>query len=170
MATTYTLIASTVAGAGPTYAVDFTGIPSTYTDLVLRCSIRDGASAVEGNCFIKFNSSSTSDYSNTRVRGDGTNAASSRQNSQNEIRFQVNGNTSTSNTFSQAEIYIPNYASSNNKQISITIATENNATLAYIEGQAGLRSNTAAITSINLIAGNSILQGSSFYLYGIKNS
>ena len=79
------------------------------------------------------------------------------------------GTSATSNTFATAEIYIPSYRVSQHKQISMDSATENNATTAYRAVDAGLWRSTAAITSIEL-DGSNFVSGSSFYLYGIKNS
>jgi hypothetical protein len=47
-------------------------------------------------------------------------------------------------------MYIPNYAGSSNKSVSIDAVTENNATAAEANLVAGLWSSTAAITSITL--------------------
>ena len=40
MATTYTLISSVTVGSGGAASIEFTSIPSTYTDLVLKLSAR----------------------------------------------------------------------------------------------------------------------------------
>lgn len=79
----------------------------------------------------------------------------------------------TANTFSNGELYIPNYAGSANKPTSWFNAQENNTTTAYINSHANLWSNTSAITSITLTASvgtNEIKSGSSFYLYGISKN
>jgi hypothetical protein len=82
------------------------------------------------------------------------------------------GNNATSNTFSNTEIYFPNYAGSANKVIASFSVAETNATAANMDVVAGLIRNTSAITEIIIDqpSGNSFLSGSSFYLYGIKNS
>jgi hypothetical protein len=67
------------------------------------------------------------------------------------------------------EIYFPNYASATNKSFSIDSVTENNATLANQFLTAGLWSNTAAITSITLLAASgNLAYYSTASLYGIK--
>jgi hypothetical protein len=78
----------------------------------------------------------------------------------------------TSNTFSNSEIYIPNYAGSNKKSFSADIVMENNATTAFSTLNASLWQGTAAISSLTFFDhnGNNFVQYSSFYLYGIKNS
>jgi hypothetical protein len=77
----------------------------------------------------------------------------------------------TTSTFGSTEIYIPNYASGNNKSASLEGVAENNSSTNAMQMTAGLRSNTAAITSIILQSyeGNFVAD-STFYLYGIKSS
>jgi hypothetical protein len=77
--------------------------------------------------------------------------------------------SATASTFASADIYIPNYTSSDYKSISIDTVTEKNATDAYMRLTAGLWSNTAAITSIglNCSASGNFVQYSTFYLYGV---
>jgi hypothetical protein len=172
MANTYTLISSNVLGSSAT-SVTFSSIPSTYADLVLRVSCRADASSNGHIVLLTFNSI-TSGYSRSLLKGDGSTPTGATASAQANIilnDFAV-GNTATASTFSNGEIYIPNYAGSTNKPVSNFSVTENNATEAYIDAVAGLMSNTAAITSITLTPNASLnfLSGSSFYLYGIKSS
>jgi hypothetical protein len=46
MATTFIKIASVTVGSGGAASMDFTSIPSTYTDLVIKVSTRKVQSAV----------------------------------------------------------------------------------------------------------------------------
>ena len=76
----------------------------------------------------------------------------------------------TSNTFSNMEVYIPNYAGSNNKSASSDGVGETNATTIYASLQANLWNDIPAITSIRFNAitgGGSFMQYSTFYLYGV---
>lgn len=166
MAITYTLIASNTLSASAA-SVTFSSIPSTYTDLVLKMSLRGALGGVASSIDLTFNSI-TSGYSKTQVRGDGTTADSFRSSGSSAIVLSttVNQGVATSNTYSNLELYIPNYAGSNNKVISTDSATENNATEAYRTAIAGLLGNTAAITSLTITA--NLISGSSFFLYGIK--
>ena len=74
--------------------------------------------------------------------------------------------------FNNIGIYIPNYAGSNNKSFSIDNAQENNITTAYSQLEAGLWSDSSAITSIRLTEqyGNNLVEYSTAYLYGISNA
>ena len=166
MATTYTLIASNTVGSGGASSVAFNSIPQTYTDLIVKISGRTNRTVDVDSIAMTFNGSSTGITWRT-LMGDGSTATSG-----TAQRFWVDSTTYTANTFNNAEVYIPNYASANYKSTSIDVVTENNATGAYAEMLAQLWSNTAAITSIELAPqfGTGWLQYSTFYLYGIKKS
>jgi hypothetical protein len=79
--------------------------------------------------------------------------------------------TDTANTFGNTDIYIPNYAGSANKSVSVDTVEENNGTTARALLGAILWSNTAAITALGLTpVSGSFVQYSTATLYGIKNS
>jgi len=173
MPSTYTLIkGETLASSAASYT--FTAIPSTYTDLVLRISGRSDRAVTSQNFYVQLNSASfDSTYSWTSLRGQGS-AASSVRTSADGAFYDgyIQGTSATSDTFNSSEYYFPNYAGSTNKVASSFTAVENNtSTIQYLTVGANLRTSTAAITSIviSLPAGN-LIAGSSFYLYGIKNS
>ena len=176
MANTYTLIASNTLSSAAA-SVTFSSIPNTYTDLVLKISARtDAATIWGGNIQLELNGSSgsTSLYSNTELTGSGSAATSARNSGSGQWygdggRIDTAGNTA--NTFTSDEWYISNYTASQNKTASRSNASEQNATAAYINVSANLWRSTSAITSIfiNSYAGN-FVSGSTFYLYGIKNS
>lgn len=170
---TYTLISSNVLSSSAA-SVTFSAIPATYTDLVIRASVRCSNAGNQNNLRIQFNSDTSTNYSETFVYGNGASASSSRVSSQTNIleALVVDGNGATSNTFGSLEMYIPSYTVSQNKPISTFAVQENNTTTAYIYGTADLWRNTAAISSIYIEAGATVnlLSGSSFYLYGISNA
>lgn len=176
MPATYTLIASNTLSSN-TISVTFSSIPATYTDLVLRFSNRSTAAGlVNGLTRITFNGSSAANYSDTNLNAGGSTASSFR--STNNTYFDPTagaGDSSgnTSNTFNSVEIYIPSYGATQNKALSaITVSEENSTTNNNINAAAVLWSNTAAITSITLteVGASNFASGSSFFLYGIKNS
>lgn len=175
MANTYTLISSNVLSSSAA-SVTFSSIPSTYTDLVLKLSARDDGAAPNDNAYITFNNNSNSVYSSTFIyRNAATSKGSLIQSATTADDYNyVNSNGATSNTFSNNEIYIPNYAGSNNKPwMGFNVAENNSSTTG---GRITLNGKLAQITSaINQITlfqfGSQVwLSGSSFYLYGIKNS
>jgi hypothetical protein len=170
MPDTFQLISSYTA-TGSVSSIDFTSIPSTYTDLCVQMSMRNGRGGQNlQEAFITFNGS-TSGYSERYLRGSGSAAVSG---SGSGTSFNLNGfpaGSSTASTFGSASLYIPNYAGSTNKSVSAEFMTENNGTEAFTYINALLWSNTAAITSISLSAGAyTWVQYSTAYLYGISKS
>jgi hypothetical protein len=168
MANTYTLISSNTVGSGGVASVTFSSIPATYTDLLVKVSVRGSAASVNQSYRMTFNGSSTTGLTMKRLYGDGASAASDSGTTAEGV-----GASATANTFSNDEFYIPNYASANYKSFSVDNVGENNAATAYALLHAGLWSNTAAITSIVFTAvgvGGDLKQYSTFYLYGIKSS
>lgn len=167
MPNTFTLISSVTVNTSIASSIDFTSIPSTYTDLCVKFSIRGDNSAAYG-FYITLNSS-TSSFTTRWVEGNGSGI-----NTGTTARFIAaeTPSSATSNTFCNGELYIPNYAGSNYKSISTDNVTENNSTTAYTDLNSNLWSNTAAITSLSLVSGSpmSFVRYSTAYLYGIKNS
>jgi hypothetical protein len=148
-------------------SVTFANIPQTgYTDLKLVVSGR--FSSGSGFNLIDFNGLSTANFSNRVLEGTGSSAVSFVAGNTN-YAGALNGSGDTANTFSNEEIYIPNYAGNTFKSISFDAVMETNGTTAYIDMGALLWSNTAAITSIRLTThtGAAYAVGSTFSLYGI---
>jgi len=173
MPSTYTLISSNVLSSSAA-SVTFSSIPATFTDLVLRISSRSDNTIAASTIRLRFNGSSSASYSETLLSGSGSAAVSARSSSAtymfNAGYFVDDANGATANTFGTTEIYIPSYTVAQNKPLSGITAQEDNATAARITAEAGLWSNTAAITSIEIFSNYNFLSTSSFYLYGIKNS
>jgi hypothetical protein len=171
MATTFTKIESITVGSGGITTIEFSSIPSTYTDLCVKASLRTSRATITDNLTVRFNLSTTG-YSVVRLRGDGVSASSTTASAQTGISLvaSINGSTGTANTFSNQEIYIPNYASANNKSVSIDSVGENNSTTAYQFLLDGLWEDSTAINNIRLSSVNDFVQYSTATLYGIKNS
>ena len=175
MPDTFTLIASSTVGSGGAASIDFTSIPSTYTDLKIVVSARSSYSSSEG-VLMQFNGSSGANYFYRQLYGFGSSSPGSYTPGSGQTSCLVGtmgGTNFTASTFDSVEIYIPNYTSSNNKSFSVDSVAENNsATSNQLDLIAGLWSQTAAITSISFTSYNSanFVQYSTFYLYGIKNS
>jgi hypothetical protein len=174
MANTYTLISSNVLSSSAT-SVTFSSIPATYTDLVVRASIRTNA-AGSWTGVIGWNiiGATTSSYARTTITGNGSTATSARSTSSYLIPDNAEAESAgnTANTFQSIELYIPNYTSSAIKQLSSFSAGEDNATAGRLIAGAHYVNFTSAISSIVIseLGGAQLVSGSSFYLYGIKNS
>ena len=145
-------------------SITFSSIPQTYTDLVLVWSGRSSFSDVVVDPQVTFNAS-TANFTGRRLFGTGSSAVS--DSTARNISADP-GATATANTFSNGQLYIPNYTSSVAKSFSTDAVGENNGTVGYQMITAGLWNDTSAITSIALsyVSGN-FVSGSSATLYGI---
>jgi hypothetical protein len=168
MATTYNLIsATTLASSAAT--VTLSSIPNTYTDLHLVCSLRSDYSNATNNAYVYFNA--VDGGSAKLLYGDGNSVGNININYNESYTGNINASTSTSNTFTSYSLYIPNYLSGNYKSSFQESVTENNATAANAWLAARLWENTGAVTSITFrLQFSTYAVGSTFYLYGIKNS
>lgn len=173
MTVTYTLIATSAVTSNVSF-IEFTDIPSIYTDLMVKFSLR----STEANTFtdqgfrVTFNNN-TSGYYNWLAFGNGTDKGVASNANQADFRWIYgNGANSTASMFSNGEIYIPNYRWSNNKSITSNSVTEHNsATGNLLAFTAGYWANSAAITSIKLATGTgNWVQYSTAQLYGINNT
>jgi hypothetical protein len=173
MASTFDLIASNTTTTAA--SLTFGSIPSTYTDLCIIASVR---TTYTGDPYAAMNTtfnSITSGYNEKTLNGSPANSPSGRTDIvSNASAFQViyvATDATTANTFASVQIYIPNYAGSTGKSISYEFAPERSAdNITYGMG-AGFNATTSAISSIKLEAtGGTFVSGTTFHLYGIKNS
>jgi hypothetical protein len=150
-------------------SIEFTSIPQDGTDLVALVSLRGNNSGVGDDPIYRFNSDSGSNYSYRFILGDGSTAASGSSSTTFNYLGNSNGNTSTSNTFGNQILYIPNYTSSSAKSSSVDSVSENNASNAFQRIVANLWTGTAAITTFTVTSATStqFLAGSTISLYKI---
>jgi hypothetical protein len=175
MATTYTLISSVTVGSGGAANIEFTSIPSTYTDLKLVISHRTNRAVVLDGFYLSINNQPLTSTGESRyVLGDGSSASSGAPAGQLQIGASTGANA-TANTFASSEVYITNYANtSTNKSMSFDNVTEDNSSNGWNWLGAGLYNiNTNAITSLKVLSGTgsvNLVQYSTAYLYGISNA
>jgi len=164
-----TLIATTTVGAGGASSMTFASIPATYTDLMVLISAR--TSSTIDSIGIKFNASTTG-ASMRRLIGNGSSTFSDAPAQPYIYGGDYPGSAQTANTFGNFQIYIPNYAGSTNKSVSVDAVSENNATSNVLGISAGLWSSTAAITDLTFFridgASASFVQYTTASLYGIQ--
>jgi len=161
MATTFTQIGTAqVVGSGGAASVEFTSIPSTYTDLCVFYSLQ--GNTLEG-IYVQFNSS-TSNFSGRYLF---TNASTITSDVLARYLGSINN---SANEFTNGSIYITNYAGSSNKSFSVDEVYDQNTSAGYINLIAGLWSSSSAISSIKLEAANGFTQYSTAYLYGVSNA
>jgi len=149
-------------------SITFTSIPQDGTDLLLVGLVRTARAVVNDFIRLRFNSDNTEgNYSARVLYGNGSSVSSFTESS---YIGDVNGNTSTADTFSSVNVYTPNYAGTVTKSSSVEIVSEANATAAFQSMVARLWNNTAAITSIEIgftADSSNLVVGTSFSLYKI---
>ena len=170
----YACLAEVTVGAGGASTIDFSSIPQTYTDLLLKVSVRDSRSGANlNNVQVSLNGSS-SGYSERLLYGNGSTGNSATNSGSTYWQYQyVPSANIAANTFGNWEIYIPNYTNTTiNKAGSIDSTTEGNTANTLIAINSVLWSNTAAINrvTINPDGAYTFLQHSTATLYGITKS
>jgi hypothetical protein len=155
---TYTPISSTTLTSA-TNTISFTSIPGTYTDLIY---VFEGTMTSGTDMMVQFNSDTGTNYSSTRLYGNGTSAVSTRQISDTAFYPAIG---SLANR--QSIIFnIMNYANTTTYKAGIDTA---NNPAANVGAHVNLWRSTAAITRIDIIGASSgtFSIGSTFTLYGI---
>jgi hypothetical protein len=153
----------TVAVATNSVTFSLSGI-SGYTDLRLVLNSKMSTTAVT---YLRYNSDSGTNYSFTRIYGDGTTATSDRLGGTNATGIDVQ--YAGTGAFTLTTIDIMNYANSNVNKTALSrwnTASDTN----YVGATVSLWRNTAAITSITLSSSANFAVGSTFSLYGIANA
>ena len=164
MPTTYEPIATTTLGTAAS-TITFSSITSAYTDLRLIINWQSTSTA-ETNLFMTFNSDTGSNYSYTRLVGDGASASSGRATSQTSL-FIGKQNASTTSVWRMNEIDIFSYAGSTNKTYLESHATDNNGG-GFVYRFVGLWRSTSAINTISIFqSGSNLNAGTTATLYGI---
>jgi len=171
MADTFIAIQTVTAGSGGSAFLSFTSIPATYTDLMVKASIRNVYPDYTDQIRMQINGVSATDASfSQRVLRQNSTSADSYNQTANQIGYAPAG-TATTSVFGSLDVYIANYASSAQKNILTDTVMENNSASILNTLTATLWANTAAITSLDIftLSGN-CAQYSTATLYGIKKS
>lgn len=160
-----------VVPAGGSGAVVFNNIPQNFTDLKVVISARATSTTNStGTNFIGFYLNNTTYPANVTHRsifGNGS-SVSSISSSSYGVAGVINDTNQTANSFSNNEMYIANYTSSNFKQILVDSVNENNSTTVGLRSDAVLYRESAAINRIAFdTSGSAFAAGSTFTLYGI---
>ena len=164
MTTTYDSIASTTLANSTTNEVIFNTFGSGYTDL--RIIFKGGASSSTTEFQGQFNSDTGSFYSRTRITGDGTSYASSRDNGVTFMRFTGVGYLPNTDLAGTTIIDIMNYS---NATTFKTVLSRHNVYTQETNLTCNLWQKTDAITSIRLYTPTTYFYaGSTFSIYGIK--
>jgi hypothetical protein len=169
MPANFVLLEKITVGAAGASSVTFSGIPQTgYTDLVVKFSARSDRAGNTDSPMRLYPNGSSSGITLRFLQGNGSTASSGTESTFSAYMGETPAATATASTFGNGEIYIPNYTSANYKSISTDVVTENNATAVKTQMFAYLWSNTAAITSLQILDGlGNFVANSTFYLYGV---
>ena len=154
MAITYESIATTTLTSPG--SVTFSSVPQTFTDLVVVVNVTASQSPVNGG--LRFNSDSGTNYSSTRITGDGSSASSSRDTTDDVLR------TGVVSTNSVVIAQIMNYANTTTYK---TVLSRAGGAGDRVAAFVGMWRNTAAITTVQVTNLN-YPTGTTFTLYGIK--
>jgi len=159
--------------SGGTSNITFSSIPSTYTDLLIKYSLRNSSGSIDAQLFY-FNDDTAANYSMRILIGDGSGKGAFQNTNylsqyNNWSIFFINPSNATANTFNNASVYLPNYSSSSQfKIVSTEGVTENNGT-AYMSLGVGTWRSNSPITSVSITSplNGVFVQNSSATLYGI---
>ena len=160
MASTYTPIATTTLGSA-TSQVIFSSIPATYTDLIL---VMNTGLSTQGALNARLNGDTSTNYSTTRLYGDGSTASSDRFSNQDYLDFGFLPNSLNNNSI----VHFMNYS---NTTTNKTMLTRWNST-GFVTATVSLWRSTSAINAIRLYSslGYNLNAGSTFTLYGVKSA
>lgn len=170
MAVTYEPISTTTLSSANN-SVTFSSIPNSYTDLRLVCFAVSASSASTPS--LQINGTTTSLYSQTILRGNGTAASSTNTTQASGVtEFQLPGNSGELGTTYPGFYFIDlfSYAGSTKKTILISASDDKNGS-GRVARSVGLYDSTSSITSLKvfLFGGSATFSiGSTFTLYGIK--
>jgi len=163
-------IQTVTVGSGGTTSIEFNPIPQTYTDLLLRLSVRSTRSGTyEGGIGIGINGNRTTGYSWRTIEVQGTSVTSNNTSYEPDWTSRIPASQTTSGIFSNVDVYIPNYTSSNSKAYFSDGIGERNSATASLTLLTGLQTSTSPITSLSIHdQSNTLLtQFSTATLYGI---
>jgi len=168
MASTYEKIATNTISNSTTDVVTFTSISGSYTDLVL---VINYAVSNTGNLVMRFNSDTGTNYSDTELYAEVTNAVGSQRRTNGtfidiERALASNGSVIDQN----AIINIQNYSNTTTYKTALIRSNETSGSYPGVDALVGLWRSTSAITSVSIItrqSGQYFVSGSTLSLYGI---
>jgi hypothetical protein len=153
-----TALANLTLGANAV-SVTFSSISGSYRDLIL---VIQGSTTSGQNIFVRFNGDSTAtNYNIVSIAGLGSGTGSSQTVNSNYLNYWSNFDTSQGNLIAQ----FMDYSVTNKHK---TFLSRQNTASVGVEAIAGRWSNTAAVTTLALLAATNFSSGTSFALYGVS--
>jgi hypothetical protein len=155
--TTYEPIATQTVTGSSTATITFSSIPQTYTDLVL---VSNGGLANNGGYGLRYNNDTSSVYSRTFLKGDGSSVTSARASNEDYV-------PSTAGGANQTNIWqLQNYSNTTTFKTALSRGSgAGSDAIAF----ALLWRSTAAINRIDATSNSTFTAGTTFTLYGIAN-
>lgn len=160
MAATYEPIASTTVSAVSSHT--FSSIAADWTDLLITYALTSNTSS--NDIFARFNSDSGTNYSYTRLWGNGTSALSDRGSNANKLYVDASGYPSNDGRIAASTIQVMSYA---NTSVYKTVLAGTGTAAGGVDRVVSLWRSTAAITAIELFPASGTMTGT-LALYGIK--
>ena len=148
--------------SSPVTSVTFSSIPQGYTDLKLMTSLRTNTAANFELVRYSLNGSEGSFkefYATNVTVGQGTA-------SQNRLGYACAA-SNTTNTFSNGELYIPNYTGSAVKTSWADMVNENSGEVSVLSFTVNATSTSAVTSMIVFLQTGSFVANSTFTLYGV---
>ena len=163
MSKTYEPIAAYTVTGNPSQIL-FSNISSNYTDLILVTNLRTSSGQ---NTRIQFNGDTGTNYSTTRITGNGSATASARTSSAAFINIDPISNSDGTN-YQTTIVNIMSYANTNTFK---TILMEGGNAAVGVSRSVGLWRSLSAVTSINVYISSEgeTYTGGTVTLYGIKS-
>jgi hypothetical protein len=162
---------ATVMGTGSSGTITFSNIPQGYKHLQIRAIGRTDFAAGNIQIIARFNGDTTTNYSTHNLYGigSGTGTFSGNANVTYTEVGQFAGSTNSSGIMGIAVVDILDYSNVNKFKTTRSLSGNDGNGTGIIILSSGLWMNTAAITSMVILAGaGSFLTTSRFSLYGIK--
>ena len=160
---TYTPI-QTYTASGSQSSITFSSIPSTYTDLIV---VINAASSTGGfGSWIRLNSDTATNYSQTILYGDGSSAVSLQGTNGTFVNLNYYGDATTTSNAQTIIVQIQNYASTSTYK---TFLSRGGNVASGLSAIVGLWRISSAISSITILSANggNYASTSTFTLYGI---
>lgn len=166
---------ATATGTGSSGTITFSSIPSTYKHLQIRYIGRSDEVATVRNLNIRLNGDTGTNYVYHNLTGDGSTATAAGVTAVAQMLVRpIPAASASANIMGAGIIDIHDYASTTkNKTVRTFVGADANtaSTDWKVSLFSGLWLNTAAITSISLIAqSGNFTTDSTFALYGIKGA
>lgn len=179
MPATYKIIANQkISGGSAPTTITFSGIPQTFSDLVIHLSHKASGATDYALLRYQLNGSSSSQYSNTGSRAAGGNFSATTDNNQANMNcaYSIGGNAGATNGMGSMQIYIPQYTNATQVKVGYVTSNASSYSSTYWASawvyQNVNNSSIGGITSIsfNYANGWSFADDTQITLYGVSNS